>query len=30
MVTRYLIHVDELKPVDVGDEEGFQGVDSRW
>jgi quercetin dioxygenase-like cupin family protein len=29
MVTRYLIQVDEVKPLDVGDEEGFRGVDSR-
>lgn len=28
-VTRYFISVDEVKPLDVGDEEGFQGVDSR-
>ncbi len=28
-VTRYLISVDEVKPADVGGEEGFQGVDSR-
>ena len=29
MVTKYIIHVDDVKPEDVGDEEGFQGVDSR-
>jgi quercetin dioxygenase-like cupin family protein len=29
MVTKYLVHVDELKPLDVGDDEGFRGVDSR-
>ncbi len=29
MVTKYLIHVEDVQPLDVGDEEGFQGVDSR-
>jgi quercetin dioxygenase-like cupin family protein len=29
MVTRYLIHVDEVKPLDTGEYEGFKGVDSR-
>ena len=28
-VTRYFMSVDEVEPLDVGDEEGFQGVDSR-
>ena len=28
-VTNYFISVDEVEPLDVGDEEGFQGVDSR-
>jgi quercetin dioxygenase-like cupin family protein len=28
-VARYFISVDEVEPLDVGDEEGFQGVDSR-
>lgn len=26
---RYIISVDEVQPLDVGDEEGFRGVDSR-
>jgi quercetin dioxygenase-like cupin family protein len=26
---RYLISVDDVEPIDVGDEEGFRGVDSR-
>ena len=29
MVSKYLIHVDQITPLDVGDAEGFQGVDSR-
>lgn len=29
MINKYLIHVDEVKPLDVGLDEGFQGVDSR-
>ncbi len=29
MVTKYFIHVDQVKPADLGDAEGFQGVDSR-
>ncbi|NMC14262.1 MAG: cupin domain-containing protein [Chloroflexi bacterium] len=29
MVTKYLIHTNEVEPLDVGSEEGFQGVDSR-
>ncbi|HOQ97267.1 MAG TPA: cupin domain-containing protein [Anaerolineae bacterium] len=28
-VRRYLISKDEVQPLDVGDEEGFRGVDSR-
>jgi quercetin dioxygenase-like cupin family protein len=28
-VNRYLISVDDVQPLDVGDEEGFRGVDSR-
>jgi len=28
-VTKYFISVNDVKPLDVGDEEGFQGVDSR-
>src|SRR5574341_1287869 len=28
-VTRYFISVNDVKPLDVGDEEGFRGVDSR-
>lgn len=28
-VHRYLISVDDVKPLDVGDDEGFRGVDSR-
>ena len=28
-VKRYLISVEEAKPLDVGDQEGFRGVDSR-
>lgn len=29
MVTKYIIHVDDVKPEEVGDAEGFKGVDSR-
>jgi len=29
MIKKYLIHVEEVKPEDFGDEEGFRGVDSR-
>jgi len=28
-ITHYLVSVDEMKPLDVGAEEGFRGVDSR-
>lgn len=29
MVKKYRVSVDEIKPLDVGEEEGFRGVDSR-
>ena len=29
MIKKYLIQIDEVKPLDVSLEEGFQGVDSR-
>lgn len=29
MVKKYRVSVDEVKPLDVGEEEGFRGVDSR-
>jgi quercetin dioxygenase-like cupin family protein len=29
MISKYWIHVNQVNPLDVGNDEGFQGVDSR-